>query len=77
MRLLPGFCAQDEYPLRKKPGTVKRVRFFLAEYETQEIVPQKDELSSAGTYSYEQALPLIQHESWRRILAEAHEFLMK
>lgn len=75
--LLPGFSAQDEYPLPKKPGTVKRVRFFLAEYGDQQIVPQKEELDSAGLYSYEQAMQLIQHKSWRRIFTEAYEFLIR
>lgn len=75
--LLAGFSAQDEYPVPKKPGTVKRVRFFLAQFSDQEIVPQKEELSGAGLYSYERAMQLIQHESWRRILNEAHEYLMK
>ena len=74
--LLQGFSAQDEYPLPKKPGAVKRVTFFLAEYANQEIVPQKEELSGAGLYSYEQAIQRIKHERWHQILREANAFLL-
>ncbi len=75
--LLPGFHAQDEYLLPKKKDTRKRVDFFLAEYSDQPIRAQESELKSAGLFSFDEALRLIQHESWRRILTEAHEFLMK
>lgn len=75
--LLPGFHTQDEYPLPKKPGTRKRVDFFLAEYADQPIVPLEEEFQSAGLYSFDEALRLIQRESLRRILTEAHAFLLK
>lgn len=75
--LLPGFRAQDQYLLPKKPDTRKHVEFFLAEYSDQPIRAQESELKSAGLFSFDEALRLIQHESWRRILTEAHEFLMK
>ena len=32
---LPGFKAEDEYNLAEKPGTRKRVTYFLAEYKNQ------------------------------------------
>ena len=75
--LLPGFSAQDEYPLPKKPDTRKHVEFFLAEYADQSLRTQESELQSAGLFSFDEALRLIQHESSRRILAEAHEFLIE
>ena len=74
--LLPGFHTQDEYPLPKKPDTRKRVDFFLAEYADQPIVPQEEEFQSVGLYAYDEALRLIQRESWRRVLSEAHAFLL-
>ena len=74
--LLPGFSAQDEYQLPRKPDTVKQVTFFLAEYSNQPIRAQKSELQYAGLFSYDEALRLIQHESWRRILCEANAFLL-
>ena len=73
--LLPGFHRQDEYPLPRKPGTRKRVDFFLAEYADQQIRAPESELSGAGLYSLEEALRLLQRESWRRILSEADAWL--
>ena len=73
--LLPGFHAQDEYPLPKKPGTRKRVDFFLAEYADQPLVPQETEFLSAGLYSFDEALRLLQREGSRRVLCEADGFL--
>ena len=74
--LLPGFRTQDEYDLPKKPDTWKHVDFFLAEYAEQPITPQKEELRDAGLYPLNEALRLIPHESWRRVLREAHAFLL-
>ena len=77
VKLLPGFSAQEEFPLPEIPDTRKRIVYFLAEYEKQPIVPQQEELSGFCLCPYEQAMRLLQHESRRRILAEAHAFLMK
>ena len=75
--LLPGFRAQDEHPIPQKPGTLKRITYFLATYADQTITPQQEELSGVGLYAYDEALRLFQFESSRRILAEAHEFLIE
>ena len=75
--LLPGFSAQEEFPLPEKPDTRKRIIYFLAEYMDQPIIPQKEELSGFGLYACGEALRLLQHESRRRILAEADAFLIK
>ena len=77
MTLLPGFSAQEEFPLPEKPDTSKRIVYFLAEYMDQPIIPQKEELSGFGLYDCGEALRLLQHESRRRILAEADAFLIK
>ena len=75
--LLPGFSAQEEFPLPEIPDTRKRIVYFLAEYEKQPIVAQREELSGFRLCSYDEALRLLQHESRRRILAEADAFLIK
>lgn len=75
--LLPGFSAQEEFPLPEIPDTRKRIVYFLAEYEKQPIVPQQEELSDYELCPFDEAMRLLQHESRRRILAEAHAFLMK
>lgn len=74
--LLPGFSAQEEFSLPEKPDTRKRIVYFLAAYMDQPIIPQKEELSGFGLYACDEALRLLQHESRRRILTEAHAFLM-
>lgn len=76
-RLIEGFRTCDEHPLPKKPGVMKQVVYFLAEYEDQEIVFQKEELMSAPLVSYEEAMALFVFESSKRILTEAHAFLNK
>ena len=75
--LLPGFSAQEEFPLPRRRDVRKRIVYFLAEYENQSIVAQREELSGFRLCSYDEAMRLLQHESRRRILSEAHAFLMK
>lgn len=76
-RLIEGFRTEDEHPLPKKPGVIKQIVYFLAEYENQEISYQKEELLSAPLVSYEEAMELFAFESSKRILTEANEFLNK
>ena len=74
-QLIEGFRTEDEHPLPKKPGVIKQVVYFLAEYENQEIFYQKEELLSAPLVSYEEAMALFVFEGSKRILTEAHHFL--
>ena len=74
-RLIDGFRTCDEHPIPKKPGVIKQVVYFLAEYEDQEIAFQKEELMSAPLVSYEEAMALFVFEGSKRILTEAHAFL--
>lgn len=74
-RLIEGFRTEDKHPLPRKPGVMKQVVYFLAEYADQEISYQKEELLSAPLVSYEEAMALFVFESSKRILTEAYEFL--
>lgn len=74
-RLIEGFRTEDEHPLPSKPGVIKQVVYFLAEYENQAISFQKEELMSAPLASYEEAMALFTFDSSKRILTEAHSFL--
>ena len=74
--LVPGFRAVDEYPLPEKEGVIKQVVFFCAEYEHQDIQPQAEELLCAALVPYDEALAMLDFESSRRILREAHAFLL-
>ena len=74
---IPGFYEQDAYPLAEKPGTSKRVSYFLAEYKDADLMPREGEIKKIFLLPYEQALTLFEHESSRRILTAAYRFLTK
>ena len=56
VRLIPNFRHVDAYPIPKLPGVMKKVVYFLAEYDGQEISYQKEELKAAYLLSYEEAV---------------------
>ena len=72
-----GFRLQDEYHLSEKPGTWKRVTYFLAEFRDEPLTPREGEIQTIQLLPYEQAVSLFEHENIRRIFASAHEFLTK
>ena len=74
---LNGFRQQEEYHLSEKPGTWKRVTYFLAEFGDEFLIPQKGEIRKVYLLPYEQACRLIPHENTRRILTAAYDFLTK
>ena len=75
VRLLEGFRAVTEYPLPCPPNTRKRVVFFLAEYEDQQITIQESELASFTLAPFPQALELTEYADSKQILSDAHAFL--
>ena len=77
VRLIPGFRYVDVYPIPKKPGVMKQVVYFLAEYEQQDVHYQKEELSGACLMSYETAMNVFQWESSKLILNQANDYLSK
>ena len=72
---LPGFREEDEYDLAEKPGTRKRVTYFLAEYRNQPLVPRPGEIRSIQLLPYDEALLCFKHEGTRAVLARALAFL--
>ena len=72
---MPGFYSEDEYDLAEKPGTRKRVVYFLAEFENEPLTPRPGEIRRVLLLSYREALPYFEHESSRRILTAAYTFL--
>ena len=75
--ILNGFRAEEHYPLPNKPGVVKQVVYFLAEFSGQEIHHQVEELTEAYLLPYEEALQMLTFEEAKQILIEAHHFLSK
>ena len=72
---LPGFREEDEYDLAEKPGTRKRVTYFLAEYKDQPLVPRQGEIRGIQLLPYDQALLCFEHEGTRAVLTRALAFL--
>jgi 8-oxo-dGTP pyrophosphatase MutT (NUDIX family) len=77
VRLIPGFRYVDEHPIPQKPGVIKRIVYFLAEYSDQKITYQKEELMNAQLMTFEQAMNAFQWESSKLILTEAKDYLSK
>ena len=75
--LLDDFRAVSEYPLPRKPGTMKQVVYFLGEYHNQQIIHQKEELRGARLVSYEEAMQLLRFEDAKQILTDANTVLRK
>ena len=76
VNILKGFRATEEYILHEKENTTKQVIYFCAVYDGQDIKAQDSELLRASLLPYEEALPLLKLESSKRILQEAHDFLL-
>jgi len=74
VKIIPGFKTIDEYPLPGK-GVMKRVVYFAAEYDNQEILYDKNELLGAFLMTYDEAMNIFQFESNRRILREVNDFI--
>ena len=77
VRLIDGFRAVTEYPLPTPPDTRKRVVFFLAEYEHQQVRIQESELAGFVLAPFDEALTLTEFADSKQILTEAHAFLTK
>ncbi|MBR6646500.1 MAG: NUDIX domain-containing protein [Clostridia bacterium] len=75
--IIDGFLVRDEYPLPRKKDTIKQVTYFLAEYNSQDIKAQKEELMEAALMSFEEAISVMQFENTKQILKQANEFLLK
>ena len=77
VRILPDFRCVDEYPLPQKPGVIKQVVYFLAEYADQEVFYQREELINAQLMTFEQAKNVLQWESSKITLSEANDYISK
>ena len=74
--LLNGFRTEDEHLIPNKEKTIKKIVYFLGEYNNQKFNYLKEELSNAELVDYETALTLFQFDSSKRILKEANDFLV-
>lgn len=74
---LDGFRAQEEYHLSERPGTWKRVTYFLAEFGDEPLIAQEGEIRRVLLLPFGEALSLLFHEATRQILTSAHDFLTR
>ena len=77
VRLIDGFRTEDTHSfISNGEAKSKHIVYFLAEYSNQVPKVQETELSSVHLMDYETALSAFQFESSKRLLSEAHDFLM-
>lgn len=76
---IDGFQVKNEHNLARegRPNTIKRNVYFLAKYENQEPIPQESEISEIALLDYESALNTFQLDSFKSMLTQAQEFLVK
>ena len=72
-----GFRTEDIHPFNRNGETrIKHIVYFLAEYSNQTPIVQETELSSIDLMDFDTAISAFQFDSSKRILTEAHAFLM-
>lgn len=71
----PGFRCVDEHSIPGKSDVIKKVVYFLAEYDHQEIHYQKEELLNAYLFSYSDAFNAFQWDNLRVILRQANDYI--
>ena len=74
-----GFRVMDEHSLARegRSNTIKQTVYFLATYEKQMYTRQETEISKLVLLNYEKALDILQFDSFKQILTQAHRFLNK
>ena len=77
VHLIPGFRYVDAHPIPQKPGVMKQIVYFLAEYESQNPVYQQEELAGAYLMIYAAAMDAFQWQSSKDVLTKANDYLLK
>ena len=78
VRLIDGFRTEDTHTFTRHGETrLKHIVYFLGEYSNQEPTAQESELSGIQLMTYEAAMEVFQFDSSKRLLTEAHRFLMQ
>lgn len=76
VRILPGFRYVDEHTIPNKPGVIKQIVYFAAEFDNQGIQYQKEELLDARLMGFEEVIQAFQWESSRIILRQVNDFIL-
>ena len=76
--LIPNFRTEDTHTFNRNGETrLKHIVYFLGEYSGQTHIAQETELNGVFLMSYETAMSLFQFDSSKKLLTEAHDFLMQ
>ena len=76
--LIPNFRTEDTHTFNRNGETrLKHIVYFLGEYSGQTPIAQETELNGVFLMSYETAMSLFQFDSSKKLLTEAHDFLMQ
>ena len=76
--LIPNFRTEDTHTFNRNGETrLKHIVYFLGEYSGQTPIAQETELNGVSLMSYETAMSLFQFDSSKKLLTEAHNFLMQ
>lgn len=77
VEFLENFQTEDSYLFKRNNETrIKKIVYFLAEYSNQTPLPQETELNNIYLMDYETALSSFQFDNLKRILKEAHNYLL-
>lgn len=58
---------------RPYEGAIKRVTYFLAFYQSGDLIPQEEEISDIGWFNIEEALDLITYKDEVKVLNKIYE----
>ena len=76
--LICDFRVQDRYCFMiNNEKVMKQVVYFLAEFSGQTPIFQESELNGIYLMDYETAMTVLQFDSLKRILTEAHHFVAR
>lgn len=74
-QLLNGFRYEDSYFLPHKQNTLKKVVYFIGQYQNQQIVPQESEIMQIQLLKFADAYNCLEYYSLRKALNLAEHFL--
>lgn len=75
VKIINGFRVTCEYKVPDEKDTIKDLVLFLAEYENQSIIFQKEELQDAKLMNFNEAMSSFKYESLKNFLKKADEFI--
>lgn len=76
LNFIEGFKDEDLFPSPQKKVGLKQVIYFLAEFYDEKVVYPEQEILDVKLLDYQTAINIIKHDSTKRILTHANNFLL-